>query len=44
MPLLDILGTLDPILEDSAWIMFALGVGLGLLGFALLALYPISRD
>jgi len=44
MPLLDILGTLDPILESSAWIMLAVGGGLGLLGFALLLLYPISRD
>ena len=44
MPLLDILGTLDPILESSAWIMFAVGGGLALLGFALLMLYPITRE
>lgn len=48
MPLLDItsfLGDLDKILEDPAWIFFALVGGVGLLGLAALALlYPLSGD
>jgi hypothetical protein len=48
MPLLDItsfLGELDKVLEDPAWIFFALVGGIGLLGLiALMLLYPISRD
>jgi hypothetical protein len=44
MPVLDILATLDDILEDPAWLMFGLAVGVGLLGFLLLMLYPMGRD
>ena len=44
MLLLDILSTLDEIWEDPALIMFGLAGGVALLGFALLMLYPISRD
>jgi hypothetical protein len=45
MPLLDILAEADKILEDPAWIMFALAGAIGLLGLIALALlYPISRD
>jgi hypothetical protein len=44
MPLLDILSTLDNILEDPAWLMFGLAGGVGLLGLALLLLYPLGRD
>lgn len=40
MPLLDVW----EVLEDPAWIFFALTVSVGLLGFALLMLYPIGRD
>ena len=44
MLLLDILSTLDSILEDPAWLMFGLAGGIGLLGLALLMLYPLGRD
>jgi hypothetical protein len=45
MPLLDILAEADKILEDPAWIMFALAGAIGILGLlALFLLYPISRD
>ena len=40
MPLLDIWS----LLENPAWIFFGLTVGVGLLGFAILMLYPISRE
>jgi hypothetical protein len=40
MPLLDIWS----LLENPAWIFFALTVSVGLLGLALLMLYPVSRD
>ncbi len=45
MPLLDILAEIDRVLEDPAWLMFALGMGIGGLGLAaLVLLYPLSRD
>ena len=44
MPLIDILGTLDNILEDPAWLMFGLAGGVALLGFLLLMLYPLGKD
>ena len=44
MPLLDILHTLDKILEDPAWLMFGLAGGVGLLGLLLLMLYPLGKD
>ncbi len=40
MPLLDVWA----VLENPAWLFFGLTVGLGLLGFAILMLYPLSRD
>jgi len=40
MPLLDIWS----LLENPAWIFFGLTVSVGILGFALLMLYPVSRD
>jgi len=40
MPLLDIWS----VLENPAWLFFGGCVGLGLLGFALLMLFPIARD
>lgn len=40
MPLLDVWS----VLENPSWIFFGLTVAVGLLGFAILALYPISRD
>ena len=40
MPLLDIWA----ILENPAWIFFGLTVLVGLLGLALLMLYPFARD
>ena len=40
MPLLDIWS----LLENPAWIFFFLTVSVGLLGFAILMLYPLSRD
>ena len=40
MPLLDIWS----VLENPAWLFFGATVGVGLLGFALLMLYPLSRD
>ena len=45
MPILDILSSIDSVLEDPAWLMFGLAGGLGLLGLtALLLLYPFGRD
>jgi hypothetical protein len=49
MPLLDVFGIsladLDNVLEDPAWIMFALAGAVGLLGLgALFLLYPLGRD
>ncbi len=48
MPLLDItslLGDLDKVLEDPAWLFFGLVGGIGFLGLlALILLYPISTD
>jgi hypothetical protein len=45
MPALDILAEVDKILEDPAWIMFGLGVFIGVLGLgALFFLYPFARD
>jgi hypothetical protein len=45
MPVLDILGTLDDIWEDPAWLMFGLAGFVGLAGLALLfLLYPFARD
>jgi hypothetical protein len=45
MPLLDILASLDSVLEDPAWLMFGFAGLVGALGLlALLLLYPISRD
>lgn len=49
MPLLDIFGVslsdIDSVLEDPAWIMFALAVAVGAIGLAALALlYPLGRD
>lgn len=40
MPLLDVW----EVLENPAWIFFALTVSVGLLGLALLMLYPLGRD
>lgn len=40
MPLLDVWG----LLENTSWIFFALTVTVGIIGFALLMLYPIGRD
>ena len=40
MPLLDVWA----VLENPAWLFFGLTVAVGLLGFALLLLYPIGRD
>ena len=40
MPLLDIWS----ILEDPAWLFFGGTVVVGLLGLALLMLYPLGRD
>ena len=40
MPLLDIWS----LLENPAWLFFGLTVAVGLLGLALLMLYPIGRD
>ncbi len=45
MPLLDILSSLDSVLENPAWIIFGLAVGLGALGlFLLLFIYPLAKD
>lgn len=45
MPVLDILAEADKILEDPAWVMFALAGLLGVVGLAaLVLLYPFSRD
>jgi hypothetical protein len=45
IPLLDILAEADKILEDPAWITFALTVLVGGLGLAVLFLvYPFGRD
>ncbi len=45
MPVLDILSSIDSVLEDPAWLMFGLAGGIGLLGFAaLVLLYPFGRD
>ncbi len=40
MPLLDVWA----ILENPAWLFFGLTVTVGLLGLALLMLYPIGKD
>jgi hypothetical protein len=40
MPLLDVWD----VLEDPAWIFFALTVGVGLLGLGFLMLYPFGED
>jgi len=40
MPLLDIWS----VLENPAWLFFGATIVVGLLGFALLMLYPISRE
>jgi hypothetical protein len=40
MPLLDVWS----VLKDPAWIFFGLTVSVGLLGMALLMLFPLGRD
>ena len=40
MPLLDIWA----VLEDPAWLFFGVTVAVGLLGFAILMLYPLGHD
>jgi hypothetical protein len=40
MPLLDVW----EVLENPSWIFFGLTVSVGILGFALLMLFPIGRD
>ena len=40
MPLLDIWS----VLENPAWLFAGATIGVGLLGFALLMLYPLGRD
>ena len=45
MPLLDILASVDKVLENPAWLMFGLAGAVGLLGLAaLILLYPLGRD
>ena len=45
MPVLDILSEVDSVLQNPAWIMFALAGLTGVLGLAaLVILYPFSRD
>jgi hypothetical protein len=45
MPLLDILASVDKVLENPAWLMFGIAGVIGLLGLAaLILLYPMGRD
>jgi hypothetical protein len=45
MPLLDILASVDKVVENPAWLMFGIAGAIGLLGLmALIFLYPMGRD
>jgi hypothetical protein len=45
MPLLDILASVDKVLENPAWLMFGIAGAVGVLGLmALIFLYPMGRD
>jgi hypothetical protein len=45
MPLLDILASVDRVLENPAWLMFGIAGAIGVLGLmALIFLYPMGRD